>query len=145
MLVCPLCEEEQAPAETCRVCGRSLVEAGAAPAPVEPIAGLEPTRLDDVGPAPVDAVPGLEPTRLEPGPDAPPEDASWIERTVADDVGPVVADPVEVERDVRLPAAPRAADTAAVCRYCGEVAGAAEAFCGRCGMRLHRVGPGAPR
>jgi hypothetical protein len=113
---------------------------------VEPVAGLEPTRLAGVGPAPADPVPGLEPTRLDPAPDALPEDASWVERTGTDDVGPVGGEPLEVERDVRVAPAPRAAaDVAAACRYCGEVAGAADAFCGRCGMKLQRVPRGAPR
>jgi predicted amidophosphoribosyltransferase len=46
---------------------------------------------------------------------------------------------------VRAAPSPRAEDAPAVCRYCGEVAAAADAFCGRCGMRLQRVRPGPSR
>ncbi|HET9597272.1 MAG TPA: hypothetical protein VFP65_16910 [Anaeromyxobacteraceae bacterium] len=146
MLVCPLCEESQPPAEACRVCGRPLQGPGVARAPVEPDPGLEPTRLDDAGPLiGADPVPGLEPTRLDDAPEAPAGDASWVERTAAEDVGPVGVEPLEVERIAPEAPAPRAALAAAACRYCGEVAGAADAFCGGCGMKVQRYRPAAPR
>lgn len=138
MIVCPVCEHQQALGEECQVCGRKLYGPGVVPLPVEPLPGLEGTSHGDAGPAPAAVVPDLEPT-LHPAAAAPAAPALELEPTraapvqVAAEAVPglegTMADPIPGDGPTARPAT-------LTCRYCRTENPPSEAICGRCGMRL---------
>ncbi len=138
MVVCPVCENQQALGEECQVCGTRLAGPGVVPLPVEPLAGLESTAF---GPAPAAAappMPDLEPTLRAPAAAAP-APAPDLEPTRAAPVR-VSVEPVpglELTREAPIPGdASTARPASLVCRYCRTENPPSEVICGRCGMRL---------
>lgn len=146
MVVCPVCEHQQASGEDCEVCGKRLAGPGVVPLPVEPLAGLEPTAADATGDAYEDLMPGLEPTRMAPA-DAIVLPATEIEPTRMAPVDapietvpgfePTETEPIPGDVTAALPAVQ-------VCRYCRTPAPPSDVICGRCGMKLQLFAPAAP-
>ena len=140
MIVCPLCEHQQAGGLECEVCGRALADATGAPAEPPPLVGLEPTLLASAAAPAADAFPDLEPTghaAVEAAP-APP---------LLIELEPTLAPPVDAPEGEAVPALERGGEAipdeertpfpAVVrCRYCGTEGGFGERLCARCGMRL---------
>ncbi len=149
MIVCPVCEHQQAAGSECEVCGRHLVEGRGTDAPVAPLEGLELTTLDPAGAAalPSAHVEGLEVTAFERA-----EEPLLAE--ILPDLEQTRAAPVEVAPDV-TPDVERVLDglpddgpslmpILVTCRYCRTEAGPGERVCARCGMRLPVIAPAAP-
>ncbi len=138
MVVCPVCEHQQASGEDCEVCGKRLAGPGVEPLPVEPVPGFEPTVAAATGAAYEEIVPGLEPTRMAPV-DAVALPATDIEPTRMAAVNPPTEavpgfEPTETEP---IPGdAPSALPAVRVCRYCRTPAPPSDVICGRCGMKL---------
>ena len=143
MIVCPLCEHAQAPADACQVCGRPLARTASAAGEVPRLADLEPTRLEGVPAVAVEAVEGLEPTLLDAPETVPAGNATWIDQTAGPRLGAVPVEPLEVERNPHEPLRARDPFAAVICRYCTTAAAPGEAFCGRCGMKLEVYRSGA--
>ncbi|WP_224249917.1 class I tRNA ligase family protein [Hyalangium gracile] len=147
MIICPVCEHQQAQGDECDNCGKKLqVPKVAAAVAVPTLPELEQTHHAG-GRVAVDAptLPELAHTRQEAGPDLPPQVVPDMETTRT---API--DKVAVEAVPELDTG-RAADDgvrtaapsgAAVCRYCRNVQ-AEGMVCDRCGMRLPRVKPAA--
>jgi len=138
MVVCPVCEHQQALGEECRVCGKKLAGPGVVPLPIEPLPGLESTSFGAAGPAPAAAIPELEPTR---------HGAVAVAVALAPDLEPTRAAPVRVPveavpgleqtRGEPIPGdGPTARPVTLTCRYCRTENPPSETTCGRCGMRL---------
>ncbi|MHB8873578.1 MAG: hypothetical protein ACYC8T_07820 [Myxococcaceae bacterium] len=144
MILCPVCEHQQAQGSECEQCGKALVVTAVAPVAVQrlaelegnPIAGGEAARA-----APVQQIADLEVNRILSGPDLPAMAVPDLERA---QVAPVGAVQVEAMADLDLgrekdldprTAAPAGAMT---CRYCRNVQ-ASGLFCDKCGMRLPRT------
>lgn len=127
MIVCPVCEHQQAHGESCDNCGKQLV----APRPINiasaPLPGLETTAIPGGNANVVDApLPELEPHHVG-AVAAPAEALAGMERTrVADD-------------PTRTPV--RAVHA---CRYCGNTQRQA-GICERCGMKIAVYRPAAPQ
>jgi hypothetical protein len=66
MPVCALCENRQDAGEACDVCGRPFPVEERLPPPVEPFPDLEPTALAAGSGSPLEPVEGLEQTRIDP-------------------------------------------------------------------------------
>jgi hypothetical protein len=138
MVVCPVCEHQQALGEECQVCGAKLAGPGVVPVPVEPLPGLESTSLGAAGPVTAGAIPDLELTR---------HGAVAVAASPAPDLEPTRADPVNVTveavpgleqtRGEPIPGdGPTPRPTSLTCRYCRAENPPSQAICGRCGMRL---------
>jgi hypothetical protein len=144
MIICPVCEHQQAQGDECDNCGKKLQAPRAAAVPVATLPELEQT-VHAGGRAPVQAetIPELDLTRQKAGPDLPPQVVQDMETTR---VGPI--DKVSVETVPELDTG-RAADDgvrtaapmgAVTCRYCRNVQ-AEGLVCDRCGMRLPKARP----
>lgn len=145
MIICPVCEHQQAQGDECDNCGKKLqVPRTVAAAAVATLPELEQTHHQG-GRAPVEtqALPELDSTRQKAGPDLPAQLVQDLEHTRA---API--DKVSVEALPDLDTG-RAADDgvrtaaptgAVVCRYCRNVQ-AEGLVCDRCGMRLPRARP----
>jgi hypothetical protein len=148
MVTCPVCEQQQQPAQSCSVCGTPLSKGPAAASlpSAAPLEGLESTAYGETLAGESDAtplMPGLEVTRFESSPIAPVPEGLGIEVDLgrADRVGELPAggmaelEPSRMEdKDPRtvLPA------QGLVCRYCRRQ-GAPGSFCEGCGMKLPRL------
>ncbi len=144
MIVCPICEHQQAQGAECEVCGKRLLTGVAAVAatPVVPVDGLEPTLH-----APIDAgdvvLVELEPTlHAAAGPvagDTTPD----MEATSAAPVDVDVTPTPDIERTATgIPGdLPTVLPALALCRYCRTPAMPDERICSRCGMRLPVIAP----
>jgi hypothetical protein len=139
MIVCPVCEHQQAQGADCEVCGKRLV-AGVSEADlaIPAVEGLEPTLH-----APIDAIPdavvALEPTMHAPAAAGPDDVTPDMEATATAPVDVVQLAPVpDVERtSAGIPGdVPTALPAIATCRYCRTPAMPGERLCTRCGMRL---------
>lgn len=142
MIVCPVCENQQAQGDACDVCGKAFGTA-AAPQdlPAAPLAELEETRLEG-GDAPVavQALTDLEVTRQRGGPDLPAAPVPDLERTrleAQSDTPILPLDELELGRAEDDGQRTEVPFGALVCRYCRheQMVGA---FCDNCGMRLPR-------
>jgi hypothetical protein len=147
MIVCPVCENQQAAGFACDVCGKDLGASlgdGALLAPLEPevprMPELEQTGAELAAHVPVQPMPELEVNIGAAGtPDIPTPRIPDLETQHAA-VGEV---PVERLAELALDRAEfvgaRAAPPAAQvqCRYCGNVQGSGN-ICDKCGMRLPR-------
>ncbi|HEU4384556.1 MAG TPA: hypothetical protein VFR85_13800 [Anaeromyxobacteraceae bacterium] len=138
MVVCPVCEHQQAAGDECQVCGKKLSGPGVVPLPAEALPGLELTALGGVEAPPAPPIPGLEPTHHQPA-------AGGAAATL--DLEPTLAPPVEVQPQALpdlepteaepIPGdGPTARPATLVCRYCRTENPPTEASCVRCGMRL---------
>ncbi len=146
MIVCPVCEHQQAQGSECELCGKKLVHGPAGIPAVAPLEGLELTRHGDVD-APVESIGELEPTALQGGVDAAPDPVP-IEATRLDPVDVTVEPAPDIERiaDEIPDDAPTEVPLFVTCRYCRTEAMPGERVCGRCGMRLPDYGgPAASR
>jgi hypothetical protein len=141
MIVCPVCEHQQAAGTECENCGKQFSKANAAAVPVARLPELELTPLVgdrlNVTAAPM---PDLEVTRLNAGPDLPAQRVADLELTAAPEIGevPVQALPeLDLGRSeddgIRTPVQ----EGAVTCRYCRNVQ-AEGLVCEKCGMRLPR-------
>jgi hypothetical protein len=161
MILCPVCEHQQAAGSECEVCGRHLVEGRGTDAPVAPLEGLELTTLDPAGAAALPSAPvapfapfapmalmeGLEVTAFAPAEE--PLLAELIpdlEQTRAEAVEVSVDPTPDVERvlDGLPDDGPSLLPLVVTCRYCRTEAGPGERVCGRCGMRLPVFAVAAP-
>ncbi|HVG58770.1 MAG TPA: hypothetical protein VNA24_09460 [Hyalangium sp.] len=147
MIICPVCEHQQAQGDECDNCGKKLQVPKAAAAVAVPILPeLEQTHHLG-GRVAVDAptLAELDHTRQQAGPDLPPQVVQDIETTRAAPVDKVT---VEIVPELDTGRAPddgvrTAAPTGAVtCRYCRNVQ-AEGIVCDRCGMRLPKARPAA--
>jgi hypothetical protein len=146
MIICPVCEHQQAQGDECDNCGKKLQVPRAAAVAVPTLPELEQTQHLG-GRVAVDAptIPELDQTRQQAGPDLPPQVVQDMETTRAAPVGTISVEAVPeldtgraVDDGVRT-----AAPTGAVmCRYCRNVQ-AEGVVCDRCGMRLPRPRPAA--
>jgi hypothetical protein len=145
MIVCPVCEHQQAQGAECEVCGKRLAAGpSAADLAVPPVEGLEPT-----GHAPIDVaaehVVELEPTLHAAAADAAPDPTPDLEATCTAPVDVEVAPTPDVERTAAAPDdLPTVLPAFVTCRYCRTPAMPGERLCARCGMRLPVVTEGAP-
>lgn len=138
MIVCPVCEHQQAAAAECAVCGKPLVRAATPAPPAQPMAELELNR-HPAGPVRATPLPELELTRIVGGPELPVAPLADLERAGAS-AAEVPVEPLgDLERGRFEDSAPRTTLPvgAATCRYCRNVQ-AEGLFCDRCGMRLPR-------
>jgi hypothetical protein len=143
MVVCPVCEHAQAWAGECDLCGKRLVGLGLSSAPVEPLAGLEPTLSAPVDVAP-DRMAELEPTTHQPPGPVLPEPQDWLERTGIAGVAALEAEPIPgLERHLvaPIPGGEEGPAPGVVCRYCRTPAPSEQRFCDRCGMSLRVFRP----
>jgi hypothetical protein len=144
MIVCPVCEHQQAQGGECDMCGKRLSDGLATVPAVAAMEGLERTRLDDVD-APVERLDELEPTALRRGADAAPEPVP-LEATRAEPVEVTVEPTPDLERieDGIPDDAPTEVPLFVTCRYCRTEAMPGERVCARCGMRLPDYGGPPP-
>lgn len=147
MIICPVCEHQQAQGDECDNCGKKLqVPKAAAAVAVPTLPELEQTHHLG-GRVAVDAptLAELDHTRQQAGPDLPPQVVQDIETTRAAPVDKVTVEALP-ELDTGRAAddgVRTAAPTGAVmCRYCRNVQ-AEGLVCDRCGMRLPRARPAA--
>lgn len=144
MIICPVCEHQQAQGDECDNCGKKLQVPRAVAVAVQTLPELEQT-LHTGGRVAVDAplIPELDSTRQKAGPDLPVQVVQDMETTRA---APIDKVSVEVVTDLDTG---RAADDgvrtaaptgAVVCRYCRNVQ-AEGIVCDRCGMRLPKARP----
>jgi hypothetical protein len=138
MIVCPVCEHQQAQGAECEVCGKRLVagvstEELAIPA----VEGLEPTLHAPIDAETVTAV-ELEPTLHAPTAAAAPDVTPDMEATRVAPVDVEVSPTPDVERTAtEIPGdLPTVLPAFATCRYCRTPAMPGERLCARCGMRL---------
>lgn len=149
MIVCPVCEHQQAAGSECEVCGRRLAEGRGTDAPVAPLEGLELTALEGAGAAEAEGepVPGLEVTSFA-ATEAPllTELVPDLEQTRVEPVEITLDDTPDLERvQAGLPDdGPTLLPMVVTCRYCRTEAGPGERLCARCGMRLAVPTPAAP-
>jgi len=140
VILCPVCEHQQAAGSECEVCGRRLLEGRGTDAPVAPLEGLEPTRQDQADAGLDEPMPDLEPTLQAAVADAAggPGEGLVLEPTLAARVEVVADDVPDLERtQAGLPDdGPTPMAAVVTCRYCRTEAAPGERRCGRCGMRL---------
>jgi hypothetical protein len=147
MIICPVCEHQQAQGDECDNCGKKLqVPKTAAAVAVPTLPELEQTQhLGGRVAVDAPALPELDHTRQQAGPDLPPQVVQDMETTRAAPVDKVSVETVPELDTGRAPddGVRTAAPTGAVtCRYCRNVQ-AEGAVCDRCGMRLPKIRPTA--
>lgn len=137
MIVCPVCEHQQAQGAECEVCGKRFGNARVADLPVAALPELERTAFGAAPPVTVSALPDLETTRLSAGPDLPPVRLVDVEGTALAPVGEVAVERVpDVELGRYVDTGPRTPlSLTRVCRYCKNTQ-AEGLTCDRCGMLL---------
>jgi len=145
MIICPVCEHQQAQGDECENCGKKLqVPRAVAAVAVPTLPELEQT-LHAGGRAPVqtEAMAELDQTRQKAGPDLPPQVVQDMETTRAAPIDKVSVEVVpeldtgRAQDDGARTAVPTGAVT---CRYCRNVQ-AQGMLCDRCGMRLPKIQP----
>ncbi|XXF81041.1 hypothetical protein P2318_15135 [Myxococcaceae bacterium GXIMD 01537] len=149
MIICPVCEHQQAQGDECDNCGKKLQAPRVVAVAVAPLLELEQTQFaGGRAPVPADTVPELEGTRLRAGPDLPPQMVQDLDRTAVDKAT-FAAAPVAPMLDIDTG---RAEDDGVrtmapigpvVCRYCRNVQSEG-LVCDKCGMRLPRARLEAP-
>ena len=143
MIICPVCEHQQAQGDECENCGKKLAvaPAAAAAAPVARLPDLELTRVAGPAQVAVAPLPELEATRMAGPAQVAVAPVPELETTRQAQVAAVQVAPVQDLELTRAPADGQrtAAPTGAVvCRYCRNVQ-ASGLLCDKCGMRLPRV------
>ena len=138
MIVCSLCENQQAAGDACDVCGRPFPADVAVPAPVAPAEGLEATRFEAVA-VEAASMPELEPTLFGAAAEVAEERVPDLEPTLAAPIPEVPGEGVpdlEPTSEVAVGDAPTPFPVAVTCRYCRNPAHPGERICAHCGMRL---------
>jgi hypothetical protein len=142
MIICPVCEHQQAQGAECEVCGKKLAETEPVDVAVARMPDLEQTQLAG-GRAPVQtaAIPDLELTRQQSTPNVAVQPVPEMDTGRSTAAGNVAVAPMQdmdtgrAEADWAKTAAPTGP---VVCRYCRNVQETG-AVCDRCGMRLPKV------
>jgi ribosomal protein L32 len=142
MIICPMCEHQQAQGTECEVCGKKLTAAAPVAVAVAPLPELEQTQLAG-GRAPVQtaAIPDLEVTRQQPVQNIAVQPVPELDTGRAASAGNVMVAPIQdmdtgrALSDGLRTAAPTGP---VVCRYCRNVQESG-AVCDRCGMRLPKA------
>jgi hypothetical protein len=145
MIVCPVCEHQQAQGAECEVCGKRLTAGvSAEDLAIPPVEGLEPTGHAPIDVVPTEQVAELEPTLRPSAAALPPDPTPDLEATRAAPVDVDVAPVPDVERTAAPEDdLPTILPTFVTCRYCRTPAMPGERICARCGMRLPVVTEGA--
>lgn len=138
-IVCGVCGTRQENAWDCAVCGAALHDRPRHwQVPVEPLEGLEPTRIGDGGNVAAARLPDLMTTAIVDGVEPLPERLEGLEPTSLSAPVELPPDPLaELEPTAFAPAPLPAPRMGTICRYCGtawEPGGSI--FCARCGMRV---------
>jgi hypothetical protein len=150
MIVCPVCENQQAAGFVCDVCGKDLGAAmgdGALLAPLEPeiprMPDLEQSGAANTPNVPIQPMPDLEVNIGAAGtPNVPIQPMPDLEATIG--AAGTANVPVQPMPDLELDRAEFVGQKTAApgaqiqCRYCGNVQ-AKGAICEKCGMRLPRA------
>ncbi|AKJ03195.1 hypothetical protein ATI61_118135 [Archangium gephyra] len=154
MIICPMCEHQQAQGTECEVCGKKLFTTAPVAVAVTRLADLEQTQLAG-GRAPVQtaAIPDLELTAQQAVREVAVQPVPELDTGRSAAAGNVVVAPVQdmdTGRAVSDGLKTAAPTGPVVCRYCRNVQDIG-AVCDRCGMRLPKArlaptaasGPGA--
>jgi hypothetical protein len=138
MIVCPVCEHQQAPAAECAVCGKPLVVQAVPEPPPKRMTELEVTRFS-AGAVRSTPLAELESTRIAVGPALPAVPLPEIDlgRAPAGDVRVAPMGDLETGRFVDPSERTPFPAGAVTCRYCRNVQSEGM-LCDRCGMRLPR-------
>ncbi|MBX5483621.1 MAG: hypothetical protein IRZ16_17500 [Myxococcaceae bacterium] len=142
MIICPVCEHQQAQGAECDNCGKRFAVVGVPDLPAGTLPGLEGNALPAADAVPVQRLAELEETKLATGPDLPAAPLPELDHGRAAPV-PVQAEAVPGLEQHRIDPDPvrTSPPTGAVtCRYCRNVQ-ADGMICDRCGMRLPRYIP----
>jgi hypothetical protein len=141
MIICPMCEHQQAQGIECEVCGKKLVAAAPVAVAVATLPELEQTQLaGGRAPVPVASIPDLELTRRDSVPNVATAPVQDLDTGRSAKVGNVAAAPMQDMDTGRAEAigAKTAAPTGPViCRYCRTPQ--TGAVCDTCGMRLPKA------
>lgn len=148
MIICPVCEHQQALGTECDVCGKQLAAPRQAQVPVDRMPDLELTPLVRPGiPVQQMPMPDLDRGRAPSVPELPGAPMPELDMGRASQVSVPVERIADLERhreDAGGDPATPAPIGAVTCRYCRNVQ-AEGAICDRCGMRLPRyVAAAAP-
>ncbi|PTL76872.1 hypothetical protein [Vitiosangium sp. GDMCC 1.1324] len=142
MIICPVCEHQQAQGAECEVCGKKLTAVAPVAVAVAPLAELEQTQLaGGRAPVPVAAIPDLELTARQRVPDVAVQPVPELDTGRSAAAGNVMVAPIpdmETGRAVSDGVRTAAPTGPVVCRYCRNVQESG-AVCDRCGMRLPKV------
>jgi hypothetical protein len=147
MIICPVCEHQQAQGTECEVCGKKLVATAPVAVAVALLPELEQTQLAG-GRAPVQtvAIPDLELTARQPVWDVAVQPVPELDTGRSAAAGNVMVAPMQdMDTGRALSDGVRTAAPTGpvVCRYCRNVQDIG-AVCERCGMRLPKVRPMQP-
>lgn len=147
MIICPMCEHQQAQGIECEVCGKKLSAPPPVAVAVAPLAELEQTQLAG-GRAPVPAapIPDLEMTRQQAVAGVAVQPVQDMDSGRSAAAGNVVVAPVQdMDSGRALSDGVRTAAPVGpvMCRYCRTVQESG-AVCERCGMRLPKTRAAAP-
>lgn len=142
MIICPVCEHQQAQGTECEVCGKKLIATAPVAVAVARLPELEQTQLAG-GRAPVQtaAIPDLELTARQPVRDIAVQPVPELDTGRSAAAGNVMVAPIQdmdtgrAMSDGTRTAAPTGP---IVCRYCRTVQESG-AVCDRCGMRLPKA------
>lgn len=147
MIICPMCEHQQAQGIECEVCGKKLSAPPPVAVAVAPLAELEQTQLaGGRAPVPATPIPDLEATRQQAVAGVAVQPVQDMDTGRSAAAGNVMVAPVEdMDSGRALSDGLRTAAPVGpvVCRYCRNVQESG-AVCDRCGMRLPKARVAAP-
>ncbi|WP_434390336.1 hypothetical protein [Melittangium boletus] len=142
MIICPICEHQQAQGTECDVCGKKLVAAAPVAVAVAPMPDMETTHVaGGRAPVAVSAIADLELTRQQAVGAVAVQPVSDLDTGRSAPVGNIVSSPVDdmdtgrALSDGHRTAAPTGP---AICRYC-RTPQESGLVCDRCGMRLIKM------
>jgi hypothetical protein len=147
MIICPMCEHQQAQGIECEVCGKKLATSAPVAVAVATLPDLEGTQLaGGRAPVAVAVIPDLELTRQAPAQGVAVQPVAELDTGRAAAAGNVVVSPIEdmdTGRALSDGARTAAPSGPIVCRYC-RTPQASGLICERCGMRLPKLRQAAP-
>lgn len=141
MIVCPVCEHQQASVTECEVCGKALSQARAPDLPSPALQGLETTTMPgatEALSAPDEPMPALDSTVLPSGPELPAQQLPDLQATHSAEAGEVPVIEIDGLESTRVADDATRTPVGAgpiSCRFCQHVQ-ATGRVCDRCGMRL---------
>ncbi|MGZ3459004.1 MAG: hypothetical protein ACXU86_10935, partial [Archangium sp.] len=142
MIICPMCEHQQAEGIECEVCGKKLTAAAPVVVAVALLPELEQTQLaGGRAPVPVAAISDLELTAQPPVRGVAVQPVPELDTGRSAAAGNVLVEPMQdMDTGRELSDGQRTAVPTgpAVCRYCRNVQESG-AVCDRCGMRLPKL------